>query len=163
VRAATTRSPNRLPDDSKEARVRAALRTVRTHPVRRCVIRADGEDLYGQYFLAVAMNIRRIGTVLELAPDADPGDGRLDLVLLGEAERPALAAYLEGLLACEATRFSLTPRRAREIRIAWDLARGHLDDEPWPEPGSTTAGGGARPDVALSIAGPPIAALAVSA
>lgn len=163
ARAAASRPPDRSPDEDREARVRAVLRAVRTHPARHRTIDADGEDLSGDYFLAVAMNTRRIGTVLELAPDADPGDGRLDLVLLGEAERLVLAAHLEGLLAGETEPFPLRPRRAREIRIAWDVARGHLDDEPWPVPGSTTTGGGARPDVVASILYPPIAVLGAHA
>ncbi|HSJ62570.1 MAG TPA: diacylglycerol kinase family protein [Gemmatimonadaceae bacterium] len=161
ARASATRPPDRLPDDSREARVRAVLRAVRTHPARPCTVRADGEDLSGDYFLAVAMNIRRIGTVLELAPDADPGDGRLDLVLLGEEERPALAAYLEGLLSGGGRRFSLRPLRAREILVEWDVARGHLDDEPWPESGAVMTPATAMPRVSMSIADPPIEVIVV--
>ena len=55
--------------DAAHGRVFAALQ-------HRAAIHAHGEDLSGGYFLAVAMNIRRIGTVLELAPDADADDGR---------------------------------------------------------------------------------------
>ena len=163
ARASATRPPDRSPDASRNARGRAVLHAGRTPRAPRCAVHADGEDLSGDYFLVAAMNVRRIGTVLELAPDADPGDGRFDLVLLGEEERPELAAYLEELLNGGAGRFSLRPQRAREIVIGWDVGRGHLDDERWPEPGSTTAGGGASCDVVLSIEGPPIAVLAAPA
>ncbi len=46
----------------------------------------DGRDLTGDYVLLEAMNIRSIGPNLRLAPDADPGDGLLDIVLVSDSE-----------------------------------------------------------------------------
>ena len=125
------------PGPYKSARsARATQRLLERQPASRCEVVADGVNLSGSYILAIAMNIRRIGSCLELAPDADVSDGQLDLVLLGEDQREALRDYLEELASGGDARFPLSPRRARNVRFSWDPSFGHLDDERWPdEPG----------------------------
>src|SRR5205085_10640168 len=54
----------------------------------------DGADIRGRYLMLEAMNIRHIGPNLLLAPNADPGDGLLDFLLLTEDKRQEFAAYL---------------------------------------------------------------------
>jgi diacylglycerol kinase family enzyme len=54
----------------------------------------DGEDLSGEYFLLAVMNIEHIGPSLHIAPDADPSDGLLEVVLLSEQERAKFGDYL---------------------------------------------------------------------
>jgi diacylglycerol kinase family enzyme len=48
-----------------------------------------------------AMNVRELGPNLPLAPDADPGDGLLDVVLVRSHDRDALAAYVAARLRGE--------------------------------------------------------------
>ncbi|MEO8627522.1 MAG: hypothetical protein ABI612_05390 [Betaproteobacteria bacterium] len=50
----------------------------------------DGNDISGVYIMFQAMNIQRVGPNLFIAPDADPGDGLFDVVLLAEDERAKL-------------------------------------------------------------------------
>ena len=101
---------------------------------------ADGEDLSGKYLQVEVMNIRSIGPRMVLAPDADPGDGELDLLLLRDSDRRALSEYLAAVAdgAAAAPRFET--RRVRQVSVVWDPADGHLDDEPWPETGSDVPG-----------------------
>ena len=63
--------------------------------MRRWQIKADGKDLSGEYFAVEVLNIRFVGPNLPLAPDAFPGDGLLDVVLLGKDDRQPLLDYLE--------------------------------------------------------------------
>lgn len=50
-------------------------------------IEVDGEALPGRLLLVELLNISLAGPRLPLAPDADPGDGRLDVVFLRSANR----------------------------------------------------------------------------
>ena len=59
--------------------------------VRRWQIKADGQDLSGEYFAVEVLNIRFVGPNLPLAPEAFPGDGLFDVVVLGEGRPQAIA------------------------------------------------------------------------
>jgi len=116
--------------------LRLTLDTTRARE-RRIVL--DGEDLTGEYFLAEIMNIQSIGPNLRLAPDASPGDGRLNLVLLGERERPTLEAYLDRLRAGDGTPPGFPVRSGRRIEIRWDGSPLHVDSDIYAEPALATA------------------------
>lgn len=117
-------------------------------------IRADNEDLSGEYIEVAAMNIRTIGPILPLAPGADPGDGALDLLLVGPADREALAKYVAETGGHAADGGARKPpgirRLAREVELSWPESGGHVDDEAWPEKGRWVEGG-ARITIAGSI------------
>ncbi|HTR58625.1 MAG TPA: diacylglycerol kinase family protein [Casimicrobiaceae bacterium] len=63
-------------------------------PLLRCKASLDGKDVSGDYVLLEAMNIRSIGSRLALAPDADPGDGLLDLVAVSSTNAKKLRKHL---------------------------------------------------------------------
>lgn len=101
-------------------------------------VELDGDDLSGSYLAVEAMNVREAGPNVLLAPEADPGDGLLDVVLIGAEHRAALAAYVEARLRgrrAEPPRF--TVRRGRRVVLA---APGetplHADDQLWSEEGA---------------------------
>jgi len=75
-----------------------------------------------------------VGPNVPLAPDADPGDGLLDAILIGADERPTLRDYLdERLRLAGAAIPDLPVVRGREFRLAAPAGTPlHLDDEPWP-------------------------------
>jgi diacylglycerol kinase family enzyme len=141
----------RLASSLKGAVTRADLDTrigrgvaglIREQPLRPMRICADGEELSGAYVAAEAMNIRRVGPGVTLAPQANPGDGFLDLVLVTDEDREALADTVER----RATHAEVVPvdcRRVREVEIWWEPEYGHVDDKPWPhedEAGLVTIG-----------------------
>lgn len=95
----------------------------------------DGRDLSGDYVLLEAMNIRSIGPNLSLAPDADCGDGLLDIVLVPDHEREKLTRYLTELIAGKKLFPDLTVHKGRHLRIECDELRVHLDDNVWPSHG----------------------------
>jgi diacylglycerol kinase family enzyme len=91
-------------------------------------IEADGKDLSGEYYLCQAMNISSVGPNLMLAPAADPADGLLDIVLVGEAERPRLYAYLSDRVAGGDSVLDVPTLRAARITIMAAGAEVHIDD-----------------------------------
>ena len=95
----------------------------------------DGRDLSGDYFLLEAMNIRSIGPNLCLAPDADSGDGLLDIVLVSDHERETLTRYLTELIAGKKLLPDVTVHRGRHLHIECDELRVHIDDDVWPSHG----------------------------
>ena len=95
----------------------------------------DGVDLSGEYLLLEAMNIRSIGPNLELAANADPGDGLIDLVLVADAERETLCNYLAERITGKSRAPELPIHRGRHLRIESDEVRLHIDDDIWPEHG----------------------------
>lgn len=123
---------------------------VREEWVRRCRVRADGDDLTGEYLAVEVMNIRDIGPRVTLAPNAHPGDEMLDLLLVRPEDCEALADYVESRGTTAATPAGIA-RRVRRVEITWPSAGGHVDDEPWP--GDDRAADHDEPVVTIELAG----------
>jgi diacylglycerol kinase (ATP) len=107
---------------------------IREAPLQRWQVSADKVDLSGEYLAFEVLNIRFIGPNLPLAPDAFPGDGLLDIVLIGESDREPLLAYVENRLHQASGHLpKLRVARARRIEIVAPAGvRWHLDDRNWP-------------------------------
>ncbi|HEX3770536.1 MAG TPA: diacylglycerol kinase family protein [Polyangiaceae bacterium] len=98
---------------------------------RRARIEIDGRDASGEYLLASVMNLRSLGPALGLAPEAQPDDGQLDVVLVRPEHRESLLAHLrraieEGDIALP--RFEV--HRAEHVRISGQGKWAHVDDCP---------------------------------
>jgi diacylglycerol kinase (ATP) len=95
-------------------------------------VELDGADHSGRYLLVEAMNVRYIGPNLKLAPDADFGDGLLDVVLLDESRRARFDDYLRRRLAGAEVLPNLPVLRARRVTVApRDKQALHVDDRLW--------------------------------
>jgi diacylglycerol kinase family enzyme len=101
----------------------------RDFPAQHYTVTADGDDLSGEYILCEVLNIRSIGPGLCLAPEADPADGLLDVVLVGEAERGRLRDYLTARCAGEDSPPEFPARRASQVRISAGMGGVRVDDE----------------------------------
>ena len=97
-------------------------------------ILADGEDVSGEYLAVEVLNIRFAGPNVPLAPEADPSDGLLDVVVIEEKDRKPMLAYLEHRLnlASGAMPALRTVRASRVDLVAPAGVRLHLDDGAWP-------------------------------
>jgi diacylglycerol kinase (ATP) len=92
----------------------------------------DGKDLSGEYLAVEVLNIRFAGPNIPLAPEADPGDGLLDLVLVGEEQRQSLLDHLSGRLEqAAALAPDLIVKRGRKLTLS--VGRPfpplHIDDD----------------------------------
>ena len=105
--------------------------TVASLPALPWDVEADGDDFSAELLAVETVNVSETGPNVPLAPEADPGDGLLDLVLVRPEERDALISYLDDRLAARAgvpPRF--TVRRCQRIVLGaptGSLLR--LDDE----------------------------------
>jgi diacylglycerol kinase (ATP) len=94
----------------------------------RCRIELDGVRLDGEYLLVEAMNTRAIGPRLALAPEADPSDGLLELVLVRHDNRDALLAYVRRLVTSGLAELpSVEVVRGRTVRVNWQGSAFHVD------------------------------------
>ena len=120
-------------DPEGREKIERALQVVRevlrSYKPRCWEVALDGEDVSGDYLAVEAMNMRCVGPNLVLAPGADPGDDRLDVVLVAERDLERLEAYLSGRLRGSASPPRLAVRRARSVRLAWDPRATHVDDK----------------------------------
>ncbi|HEX7053841.1 MAG TPA: diacylglycerol kinase family protein [Burkholderiales bacterium] len=125
--------------DRADARVAYALQLLREE-LPRCApvaVRAtlDGKPLSGSYVMFEALNLPYIGPNLHLAPDCTPGDGLLDVVLVGEPERERLYENLKSWQADKPRLAVLPTHRGRRLVIEWDGFPLHIDDTIWPQEG----------------------------
>lgn len=96
---------------------------------RFCRITIDGTDCSGEFLMAEVMNTRSIGPNLSLAPVADPGDGIFNVVLISEAQREQLAAYVTGKLEGRDEKPFFHIMDAKNLQILWEGNELHADDE----------------------------------
>lgn len=89
----------------------------------------DGVDRSGKYLMAEIMNIRSVGPNLLIAPDANPADGQLEVVLVTEAQREDLANYALNKLKGIEDPFVFNSIKATTIRMQADNTHIHIDDE----------------------------------
>src|SRR5262249_35486224 len=101
-------------------------------PAEPLKISLDGRDFSGEYILLEAMNTQHIGPSLHLAPDADPSDGLLDIVLIDALERDKLGEYLAKRLEGREHPPRWTVYRGRHLELEWANSDLHIDDEVWP-------------------------------
>ena len=118
----------------------------------------DGKDLSGRYLLVEAINIPYVGPNLFLAPDSQPGDGTLDVVLVTEAERDRLKNYFATWQENRERLSVLPSHRGKHLRIEWSGFELHVDDELWPGEGEPSAPG--KSVIDLRIAGASVEFLA---
>lgn len=108
-------------------------RVVADAPAEHWTLELDGRHESGAYLGVQVMNIREVGSRVALAPDADPGDGALDVVLIGPDDRDALVRYGGRRRHDDAVD---TPRLRvhRATRVAARASAGcpvAVDDKPW--------------------------------
>jgi diacylglycerol kinase (ATP) len=109
----------------------------------------DGKDVSGHYLLFEAVNILYVGPNLFLAPDSQPGDGTLDLVLVSEAERERLLNYLD-TWQTNRERLSVLPsHRGKHLHIESNGFELHIDDELWPGDGKLAEHGSGDIDLRI--------------
>ena len=106
---------------------RLLRRLAGTLPSFRSTLEVDGSSSEESLVLCEVMNTRQIGSRLVLAPDADTGDGFLDLVIVRERERPLLQEFLRRDPSDD-HRPHLQIRRGRRFRITSQARRLHLAD-----------------------------------
>lgn len=141
-KAAKTAKPETKVDNALERLKRSAQRA------KPIALKAelDGKDISGEYLLLEAVSIPYVGSNLFLAPESKPGDGQLDVVLVGEDERDRLIHYLDTWQENRERIAVLPSHRGTRLTLEWTGFEMHLDDKLWPD-----EGGGAEPPAPVEV------------
>lgn len=91
-------------------------------------ITVDEKNYDGRYLWVEVINMKYFGPHLKAAPEADFGDGALDILLIREEERPLLEQYFSSLLAGDETAPSFKVVRGKKILIQTIADPLHVDD-----------------------------------
>lgn len=108
------------------------VQIVKNFEAQKATIEVDGIIINGSFLLVELMNIPQLGPNLDLAPDADPGDGLFDLILIPEGRRTDLGVYLDKKINGTSENIGLEKFtktiRARKIKMQWAGSKAHVDD-----------------------------------
>ena len=120
------------PVEPPAARMERALRGYyeiisRLEP-RRCTLLLDDTTLEGEFLLVEVLNTPWIGPNFNLSLDADPSDGVLSVVVVGEHEREILQDYLERRILNDDFRVTLPTYQVRRVEFQ-GMHKLHVDDD----------------------------------
>ncbi|GHB64545.1 diacylglycerol/lipid kinase family protein [Persicitalea jodogahamensis] len=120
-------------DATPEEKIDQALQTLhgilQNFEARKCHLEVDGQDISGKFLLVEIMNTRSLGPNLHLAPDADPGDGYLNVAVINENQRSDFSQYLMDRIHGDSKPFSYHTYQAQKVTIQWEGTLAHADDE----------------------------------
>lgn len=117
------------PDAEFETAYRQLAAIAETYKPVSCTVLLDGVDYSGKYLMIELMNIRSLGSNMLLAPDADPADGMLDVVLVPADGRAQLLEYLKKAGGRTREPFPFKAIKARQVELSWKGKDAHVDDE----------------------------------
>lgn len=122
--------PNETPAEKLNRTLKVLLERVKKYKARKAKIKLDGFTIKGSFLLIEVMNTRYIGPKLRLAPDADPGDGYLNLVLIPENKREEFEVYVKALIDGESydVRKLVSSMRVQKLKIKYKGSKVHVDD-----------------------------------
>ncbi len=108
-------------ESSREAElardVAALCERSRTQTPFEAEVHVNGQVIYASLLMLEVLNIGRLGPNVELAPDVDPADGLLDVVLVEESQRELLTKFLAKTEAGRRVAPLFTAVRGNEIRV----------------------------------------------
>jgi len=122
--------------DASVAHARLAVRNALDElPAVDLIASLDGYDCSGRYVAVEALNIGWVGPNLKLAAEADPGDKRLDVVLVSEEHRELLRDCLIAEEEGDPWPHQLPVLRGQQLTLAPCASGMHIDGEVWPKNG----------------------------
>ncbi|WP_423818604.1 diacylglycerol kinase family protein [Salinimicrobium sp. TIG7-5_MAKvit] len=126
-----------LDDDEKQDEIKKSRETlvkvIDSYEAREAIIIADDKEITGKFLLIELMNIRYIGSNIELAPNAETGDGYFKLITVREERREELKLYIQDHLNERNTAKKLEDfadlLKVKSLRLKWKGKDVHIDDE----------------------------------
>ena len=100
--------------------ISSIIQTINEFEAHSCQITLDGKDISGTYRMFEVMNTNRFGPWIKLAPEADPGDGLLDVVRIRPDHDESLFRYVASLVAEELADLpNVEVTRGKCLEIRW--------------------------------------------
>lgn len=116
--------------DARLARDRELLeKMIRDYSPQACEVVLDDECVSGDFLAVHLMNLPSVGPNLDFAPDADFSDGCLDVMLVKAGERQRFTEFVAANRGCAPENSPFPVHRSRTVRLRWEGAEIHIDDE----------------------------------
>ena len=119
--------------ENPQMKMQAALellhQIVLAYKPRPCELEVDGINLSGKFLLVEILNTRSIGPNLLLAPNADPGDGEFEVVLIPEEHKDRFASYVLDKIRGLEESYAFQTFKGKNIRMSWEGTHFHIDDK----------------------------------
>ena len=132
VEVMNSKSEEEKKDEIKQS-LSELLQVIENYEAREAIIIADEREITGKFLLIELMNIKLIGPNIELAPDADTGDGQFELVMVREEAREDLKSFIQNILnetISDNTIDKFAERlKGNNFRLKWKGDDVHIDDE----------------------------------
>jgi len=117
------------PDEKIKTALQVLHEIILSYDAKDCKLEIDGRDYSGKYLLAEIMNTKSIGPNLFLAPEADPGDGLFNVIIIPEADREKFASYVAGKINNKEEDYNFFEIKGKKVNISWEGTHVHVDDE----------------------------------
>jgi diacylglycerol kinase (ATP) len=117
------------PENKMQAALKLLHQSIFSYESKYCNLKIDGHDYSGNYLLVEIMNTKSIGPNLLLAPNADPGDGLFNVIMIPEADKENFAAYTMNRINKKEESYEFPEVKGKEISVSWDGTHVHVDDE----------------------------------
>lgn len=115
------------PDEKMQRAIEELEEIILSKKPFSCSVEIDGVDHSGNYILVEVLNTESIGPNLRLAPGANPGDGKLEVVLLTEKHRDQLLHQLRRPTTDNHLHFPTY--KGFSIHLHCEETQLHVDDE----------------------------------
>lgn len=117
------------PAEKMMAALKLLHQSIFSYEPKYCNLKIDGLDHSAKYLLVEIMNTKSIGPNLFLAPNADPGDGIFNVILIPEGDKEKFAAYVMSKINNQEEAYDFPEIKGKEVYISWDGSHVHVDDE----------------------------------
>lgn len=117
------------PDEKIKRALRVLHGLVQSYEAKECRMEIDGTDYTDKFLLVEVMNTCSLGPNLHLAPNADPGDGYLNVVVITENQRADFSQYVLDRVHGHSVPFSYQTHKAQKVSLQWEGKMAHADDE----------------------------------
>lgn len=112
-----------------DAALQVMIAVVKSAKAIPCMIQADDKEIEDDFILAEIMNSPWMGPGLHMNSISDPGDGKLELVLVKDEERELFIEFIAAKLKEGSGAFSHHPVQCEKISIKTNASLLHADDE----------------------------------
>lgn len=129
---------NETPDQKVLRSLKVLSEVAKDFKAEKTKIKTNGILIKGSFLLVELMNIQLLGPNLRLAPEAEVGDGYLNLVIIPEKNRAALIEYLQNIIKKRKQTIELNDLayilKVGKAKIKYAGSHIHIDDNLYGNP-----------------------------
>ena len=120
---------NKTAEDEFKMALQELLDITRNYTPVACKIELDDRVIEEDCIMVEIMNINSLGPHLKLSPEADPGDGFFNVVVVTASDRTKMERYVTKKASLSNPKFPIKAFLTKSLKITWLGKDVHVDDE----------------------------------